>query len=102
MYSEQVSPQSCKSALRYIHRKGTHLVQIKDRFWSTNRTFEVAYKWCCFDKCSSVTNFLVEQGHIFTMDGDTIATDLGDVGACRAADGQCSTDEGVIIWRSKN
>ncbi|MCP3682079.1 MAG: hypothetical protein GY861_05250, partial [bacterium] len=36
------------------------------------------------------------------MDGDKIATNLGDVGACHAADGQCSTDEGVIIWHPKN
>ncbi|MCP3685505.1 MAG: hypothetical protein GY861_22875, partial [bacterium] len=36
------------------------------------------------------------------MDGDKIATDLGDVGACHAADGQCSTDEGVIIWHPGN
>ncbi|MCP3682221.1 MAG: hypothetical protein GY861_05965, partial [bacterium] len=37
-----------------------------------------------------------------SMDGNKIATDLGDVGACHAADGQCSTDEGVIIWRPRN
>ncbi|MCP3683354.1 MAG: hypothetical protein GY861_11755 [bacterium] len=36
------------------------------------------------------------------MDGDKIATDLGDVGACHAVNGQCSTDEGVIIWHLRN
>ncbi len=45
---------------------------------------------------------MIEQGHIFTMDGVKIATDLGDVGACHATDGQCSTDEGVIVWHPRN
>ncbi len=102
-YSELITPKQFKLALKQIQNGDTqNLVQIKNGLWSTNCTLKLAYEWCCFDKCSFMTNFLIEKGHIFTMYGDAIATDLGDVGSCRARDGICVTEEGIIIWHAPN
>lgn len=48
--------------------------------------------------CTTIENFFLEKGEIATLNGQTIASNLGDVGGCVVAAGLCTNGDGTIIW----
>lgn len=78
------------------------LSECQGGLWTMNETLKVKYSWCCKDICSSIMNFLLEEGQISTIDGMTIASDLGDVGGCNVGSGQCIKHDGITIWKPQS
>uniref|UniRef100_A0A915K4A2 Uncharacterized protein n=1 Tax=Romanomermis culicivorax TaxID=13658 RepID=A0A915K4A2_ROMCU len=73
-----------------------------DGLWSTNRSLNVDYTWCCKDYCTTVENFVIEEGQIASWDGTSITSDLGDLGGCAPNSGQCINDDSTTIWNQTN
>lgn len=99
---QAILPSECKYAEVSKIYKNQNLQQQTKGLWSTTNTLHITFQYCCKEICTSVTNLFLEYGKIATVDGQTIATDLGDVGGCSPQAGYCTTSEGIIMWNAQN
>lgn len=71
---------------------------VYDGVFSTIKSLNVVFQYCCCNISTKVENFIMEQGLITITDGHTMSSDLGNVGACYTPSGYCYTMDGLIIW----
>jgi len=77
-----VTPATCSDAWIDKNNHGQPLVTRQPGVFITNNTLIESCKWCCFDSCDNVTNLMIEEGSIATLDNHTTFSDLGDTGNC--------------------
>lgn len=77
----------CKQASLTKTYNGKQLVYMNAILLMTNQMLMINYQWCCTDVCTTVEIFFLEIGEIATLNGKTVASDLGDVGGCSIAAG---------------
>ena len=98
----QVPLDICLTAWHYKLYREHKLTQFSPGVWVTNRTVDVKFKYCCYEVCNSVENFILEIGEIATMDGERLSTDLGDVSTCRADNmASCLVQGYRYVWDQK-
>ena len=78
----QYPPKQCNEVAMTHSWKEFSLTEHEPGFFTTNRSLELEYKWCCYTFETSITNLIVEVGSVSTMDGITLMSGLGDVSHC--------------------
>lgn len=100
-YDFAISHSECQSVATKRVWQGQSLVNVKSDLWVTNNSLEMEFSYCCFDFYKSVSNLILEKGHISTYNGDSISSDLGNTGLCHGLSGYCNADGSIIIWDPK-
>ncbi len=95
---ETISSSECWQAKHTLIWKNSRLITQSEGLLSTENKLLVSYKWCCYDVCNSVSNLILEEGQIASLDGETANSDLGDISSCKLSSGVCHTIGGVILW----
>ena len=93
-----VSADTCHTVNATKQWKMQFLHEVQPGMWVSNNTLTVHYQYCCFDYCQEVENFILEEGEILTVNGQQIASDLGNVGGCDARLGECVQPDSIILW----
>jgi len=78
--------------------KNSTLKQQKENFWATENQLNTEFSWCCEPKCTTVSNYYIQYGHVSTWDGQVISTNMGNLGGCRPDAGRCTSPDGTVIW----
>ncbi len=101
-----VSPEVCQATVAtkqiFIGGRFVRLVEKSPGLWTSNGSLEIAYKYCCYDYCSAVEIFILEEGVLTSMDGSFLSSNLGDVSGCHAKLGHCSNLDYVVVWDPAN
>lgn len=79
-FQTPTSLHDCKTAWKTFRYKNQPLSKISDQLFSTNNSLHVDYRYCCYDFCSTVVNFILELGTVASYDGHKIFSSLGDMG----------------------
>ena len=97
-----VSPEKCWDIVKTKIWNTTPLVELTTDFWSTNKTLDVTYHWCCYDHVNAVTNLFLEVGEVASLNGKQIISDLHDMSACTPSSGYCQDpNHGTTVWNGK-
>uniref|UniRef100_A0A914WRY0 Uncharacterized protein n=1 Tax=Plectus sambesii TaxID=2011161 RepID=A0A914WRY0_9BILA len=77
---------------------------VGEKSWSTNKSLNVEYKYCCMDHCVSVTTVVLEENTAITEDGIIgQSTTLQDLPALSLQPGYAIHGRSTTVWReSKN
>ena len=97
-----VSWSECEEA--YINKtfRNQNLFAFSDFTFSTNNSLAVNYKWCCYDYCSEVGNFILETGQVVSLDGLHLSSTMGDLSGCLLNSTFCTKSEASYIWHPFN
>ena len=68
--------------------------------WSTGKKLVVKHSWYS-TTVSSVTNFVIEKGEVFSKDGKSITSNLLDTEHCQLKNGICHLKDSTLIWSLK-
>lgn len=96
----EVTPVECITAIHQHVWQNVSLTEQQPGLWTTDNSLEVQYKYCCYDFCQSVSNFVLEKGEVSTLNNNHLASDLGNVGGCSAVTGYCRLGDGIILWNA--
>ena len=94
-----VTYTECWNAVKNHTYNGTQFIKHSSGVFTTGHVLIVTYPYCCYTKCHTVTNFILEKGQVASVDGYFLSSDLGDMGSCMGDwQHECKTDNAIIVW----
>ena len=99
--TQLVTQEECWHAVNNHTWQNKPLKKHSSGAWTTGLNLKLDYGYCCYEYCQSVTNFILEQGQVATIDAHDYSSDLGDLGQCAGLWHDCQFENQRIVWDQK-